>query len=104
MLQQISSQGHCAIIYLFHIIFKVLLLSSRFFGKNFDSPRIPSLESCVADFYFNSVVATTLYADTNATKCWFGDSGTSDGNIDLTGDIWVVHIKSGRVHQKYLVY
>ena len=76
------------------MIFKVLHFS-RFFGKYFDSPRVPSLESCVADFYFNSVVATALYADTNALKCWFGDSATTDGSINLIGDIWVAYIKSG---------
>ena len=69
---------------------------SRFFGEGYNSKSTASLDSCVADYYFHSLLATTVFADATTNMCWFGLSSTSTGNIGVSASSWAVYVKLGK--------
>ena len=96
MLHQVSSQGAVFFKTRHWYVSSSQIMSSRFFSEGFDSKRTASLESCVADYYFHSLAATAVFADTTANKCWFGVSSTTTGNIVVSASSWTVFVKIGK--------
>ena len=97
MLRLLSSQG--TVLQIWHIpgilVRKYKLYFFRFFVEGYDSTTTASLETCVADYYFHSLVTTAVFADDTTNKCWFGVSSTTTGNIVVSASSWTVYVKLG---------
>ena len=66
----------------------------RFFNKD-QSLSTPTLDSCVAEFYFLSLQSFNIFADTTANKCWFGSPHWTGGTFVPPADPSTVYIKQG---------
>ena len=71
-----------------------ILTYLRYFDKD-RSHGSPTVESCVAQFYFLSLQSYNLFADTDTNKCWFGSPHYTSGNFVPSGGPWTVYIKQG---------
>ena len=71
----------------------LFILGFRFFYEVFDTYGSPTLESCVLGFFYNSLPATALYADTTNNKCYFGSAETNSAIMSPAGSSWTAYIK-----------
>ena len=68
----------------------------RFFYESYDSSATASLQSCVNEYYLNSIPAFAVFPDDSTNKCWFGSPSVSSGSFSPTGNSWTVFIKQSK--------
>ena len=55
-----------------------------------------SLQSCVNEYYLNSIPAFAIFPDDSTNKCWFGSPSISSGSFTPSGNSWTVFIKQSK--------
>ena len=80
------------------------IVDYRYFYEAFDTTASPTLESCVLGFFFNSLPATALFADTTNNKCYFGSAGTNSAILAPTDSPWTVYIKRSKLFSVLTVW
>ena len=68
----------------------------RFFYESYDSSASASLQSCVNEYYLNSIPAFAVFPDDSTNKCWFGSPSISSGSFTPSGSSWTVYIKQSK--------
>ena len=68
-------------------------LCLRFFYESYDSSATASLQSCVNEYYLNSLTAFAIFPDHSTNKCWFGSPSVLSGSFPLRGNYWTVFVK-----------
>ena len=69
------------------------IFSLRFFYESYDSSATASLQSCVKEYYLNSLPAFAIFPDDSTNKCWFGSPSVLSGSFPLSGSSWTVFVK-----------